>query len=853
MKIPSAYINDPHSTRFDAAAFAAPGAENAVLYAWVWNAPLDEDGIRARLDEMARLGVRALFIIPEPKTFRPTIMPTAMEPDYLTPPYFELFAFAMAEARKRGMRTWLYDEGGWPSGGACGRVLLENPQLAKVSLDSRDVTAAAGEKYVPAVDALAAFDEAGHMVFCADDAAVPAPVFERETVLREYYPRRQFFDAPGMPDYPDLMLRESCDAFLASTHEKYAPYLKDELGANMTAVFTDEAKAPGAVPFSKGLRERFAAEYGYSVLPYLPALEKWLQPDAPALSADAARAAVDFYDLASRMLCENWLVPQKEWCNRRGLCFTGHMDRDDESNAGMIGFCWHLLRALRQMDIPGVDVIWRQLWPGAISYAPVVGTASNGFFPRYAASAAAQTGSPYALTETAAIYGVGLTPEKLRWLLGYQAVRGINRFNLMAVYYGTDGWLMAGGQPSFREANACYADLAPFNAWAQRLAWAASQGRRAAEIALYQPVRDIWAGDTAIVKHFDALGRALDACGAEFDIFDDDVLENAEPSALDAGEVRLNLARYRALVLPAGAVLPPQSEAVLRRFAAGGGRVYCVGGECAVPGAERIADVKDVFAHALPLSGDTADIRVSRRELTDGTLYIVFNEKDAPVRFGTGFGAQPVRRLWPEDGRITAFADGELTLESGEVAVFLCGACAAAVPAENAPVYTEEYTVEGPWSIRPVRRLHLGEMKVETQYPDAPAVPAALGDWSAAVGADFSGSCVYEATFALEEIPTAAALELGDVKYTCEAWLNGAPLGVRVMPPYRYALPQGLLRADNTLRVRVANTAANEYAHSDTFAKWQPWQRADHYFQRELEFDRDAYESGLYGPVRLLY
>ena len=192
-------------------------------------------------------------------------------------------------------------------------------------------------------------------------------------------------------------------------------------------------------------------------------------------------------------------------------------------------------------------------------------------------------------------------------------------------------------------------------------------------------------------------------------------------------------------------------------------------------------------------------------------------------------------------------------LESGEVAVFLCGDCAAALEAEAEPVYATEAAVAGPWSIRPVKRMHLGEMQVETQYPDVPAVPVGLGDWGAAVGEDFSGSCVYETEFALTDIPAAAALDLGDVKYTCEAWLNGTPLGVRVMPPYRYALPEGSLQAANTLRVRVSNTAANEYAHSDTFAKWQPWQRADHYFQRELEFDRDAYASGLYGPVRLLY
>lgn len=853
MKIHSAYRNDCPVSRFDAAAFAAPGVENAVFYAWVWNAPIDRQGICDRLDEMQRMGIRATYILPEPKTFRPASIPTMMEPDYLTPPYFELFAFAMEEAERRGIRTWLYDEGGWPSGSACGKVLLENPHLAKHALASREVSVPAGQHYVPAADALAAFDKDGCLVYCADDDTVPA-AFEEETSLKEYYARRCFFEAPGVPDYPDLMLRESCDAFLASTHEKYAPYLAGQLGKNMTAVFTDEAKAPGLVPFAKGIRERFESEYGYSVLPYLPALEKWLHTDAPALDAPAARAAVDFYDLASRMLCENWLMPQKEWCNSYGMCFTGHMDRDDEPCAGMIGFCWHLLRALRCLDIPGVDVIWRQLWPGKPVPARIVGTLSNGFFPRYAASAAAQNGSPYALTETAAIYGNGLTPEKLRWLLGYQAVRGINRFNLNSFTHSTDGWMMGGALPSFREHNACYADLAPFNAWAQRLAWAASQGRRAAEIALYQPVRDIWAGDTGIVQRFDALGRALDACGAEFDIFDDDVLENADPAALDGGELRLNLALYRTLVLPAGASLPPESETVLRRFMAGGGRVCCVGGECALPGVEIIADVQSAFGHALPLSGDTEGIRISRRELEDGTLYIVFNEKDAPARFGVAFDGRSVRRLWLQDGRVSTAADGELTLESGEVAVFLCGNCAAALPAAEEPVFAHVMPLGGPWSIRPVKRLHLGEMKVETQYPDVPAQPTIPGDWRAQVGEDFSGSCLYETAFALEEIPVIAALDLGDVKYTCTVTLNGVQLGTQVMPPYRYALPAGVLQQQNSLQITVTNTAANEYGCTDTFDKWQPWQLAkESYFARELEQDKDAYPSGLYGPVVLRF
>ena len=95
-------------------------------------------------------------------------------------------------------------------------------------------------------------------------------------------------------------------------------------------------------------------------------------------------------------------------------------------------------------------------------------------------------------------------------------------------------------------------------------------------------------------------------------------------------------------------------------------------------------------------------------------------------------------------------------------------------------------------------------------------------------------------------------MDLGEVKYTCEVTLNGHPLGVKVMPPYRYDLPAGLMKEQNQLSIRVSNTAGNEYLHTRTFDKWAPWQLST-YHQKQLEFCKDTLDSGLYGPVRLLY
>ena len=132
---------------FKAEKFKVPDLRYAPLYAWVWNYKCTRERIDAQLDEMQRLGVRAFYIIPEPKEFRPASMPTELYPDYLTPEFFEMVSYALRSGRERGMYSWIYDEGGWPSGGACGQVLNAHPEYARRVLSQKKVSFSGGEKY----------------------------------------------------------------------------------------------------------------------------------------------------------------------------------------------------------------------------------------------------------------------------------------------------------------------------------------------------------------------------------------------------------------------------------------------------------------------------------------------------------------------------------------------------------------------------------------------------------------------------------------------------------------------------------------------------------------------------------
>ena len=108
---------------FESALFRTPPSANAPVYAWPWNGPITRELIDRELDEMLSFGIRSVYVIPMPADFRPNNMRTPLSPGYLTDAFFELIAYAARAAKARDMTFWLYDEGGWPSGGACGRTV----------------------------------------------------------------------------------------------------------------------------------------------------------------------------------------------------------------------------------------------------------------------------------------------------------------------------------------------------------------------------------------------------------------------------------------------------------------------------------------------------------------------------------------------------------------------------------------------------------------------------------------------------------------------------------------------------------------------------------------------------------
>lgn len=117
---------------------------------WVRNDICTKEITDAQLREMKNLGIRAFYIPAEPKNFRPDSMPTNLTPDYLSEEYFELCEYAVEKGKEYGMLCWIYDEGGWPSGSACGRMLKAHPEYARQTLEIYDRFFRAGDVHFEA-------------------------------------------------------------------------------------------------------------------------------------------------------------------------------------------------------------------------------------------------------------------------------------------------------------------------------------------------------------------------------------------------------------------------------------------------------------------------------------------------------------------------------------------------------------------------------------------------------------------------------------------------------------------------------------------------------------------------------
>ena len=332
------------------------------------------------------------------------------------------------------------------------------------------------------------------------------------------------------------------------------------------------------------------------------------------------------------------------------------------------------MRILRKYDIPGVDTIWKQVYPGRKAVLPVhwdtaegsLPICDNHHFPKYASSVAHQSGKPWSWTESFAAYGCALTLEEMKWITDFQFVRGINLLISGQTVLSTTGHYMGFIRPMFGRENPLFRHMDLYHAYTARLSYLLSLGTPAIRAALYFPVRDIWAGGDEldrIAGSNDALARTLLEHQCDFDMIDDDLLEDAATTVHD-GCVHAGPMRYDTVYVSRTRHMSDGSREKLTRFIGAGGSVYWVDNRntSGAPAGSTSIELDELERrHVEPLVDvrpANAGVRVCRRDVENGTLYFLTNEgagvgkedavaTDATIVFKD---TRPVIRIDPETG-----------------------------------------------------------------------------------------------------------------------------------------------------------------------------------------------------------
>lgn len=759
--------------------FVTPSKENSIIYTWKWDTPIDFAYIDRELTGFKKAGIGGLYILPLPKNFRPKTMQSCLEPEYLSPEYFECVKHAAEKGKELGIEMWIYDEGGWPSGGACGKTFEENPKSAETVVLKRDINLACGQKYLPSDDAVAIFD-GKKRVFEGFEA-------KTDLTISEYY---LFKCDDRHPNRVDSTNKSVIDTFIDNTYEAYKQGLSEAFD-EISAIFTDEPSViRGLIP--ENFFDNFKKEYGYDAKDYLYCIfDRNL-----AKSREECLARIHYGRMLGRLFYENFCVNIADWCKKNNKLFTGHLDKDNVPEGAAEQCYFSHLNALSAFDVPGVDVIWHQI---GIPVNGVSVTEGVSFFPRLASSAAHQTDKNLAITESLGVYGDGVTPDEFRYVLNYQAIRGINVFNVMMLSPDSLSGIVE--RLAYSTCKPGFYNMEHINTYFARLSYLLRLGKPVINTALYIPCADFWANDEIAKKASESygfLGEKLENADVEFDIIDDYAIEDAK--ATESG-LKIGNMCYNRIVVPECEFMPEDVRKKITPYL----------------GAVKTA------------SGINTGIRTMKRELPSGMLYFVFNESAKAVSYKADFDAEHLYRLSPLTGEVTFVPDGAIEIPCGEIAVFY-----ASDKELDCVCNDVEYSASvGNFEWIGGKRFVILEGGLSLEDVTNPEI----------ADGEFSGEFTYRAEYELPKEPNKGdryKIGLLETAVSARISLDGKQVATVGIEPMEAIICGCDLKKQGTIEITVANTAGNELARKNDMIMSLPPEIRGPYHEKSIEYERKA-------------
>jgi len=611
------------------------------------------------------------------------------------------------KAKARGMDLWLYDEKGYPSGNAGDLVIKEDPTWESMGIYMKDSTVSGGP--------IRFLMPPGEVIYMIGFQVIEGQAdFGNPTDLQRHirgshlewdaprgswtlfaatkytlYEGFQAFEKGGSKmgsRYPSLMMREVTEAFIRTTHEKYAAYMGEDLGTYFTSTFTDEPSSMAmqfhrytlnhaVIPWKEILSEEMESRYGYAPEEKLVALYFDEGPEGQ-------KVRYQYFKTVGDLLSENFFGPIKAWCEAHNIGSGGHLLLE-ETMIAHVALYGNIMQSFRSMHAPGIDIL--SCFPDEM---PV-------HSPKLASSAAELMGyshvmaEPCPVADRAKLNGKETPAELVRGHLNMLLQGGVTDFNCYLQLSNSD-------QDEKNE----------FNAYVGRINLLLQGGHTASEIGVVYPIESLWTKFTPRyhrVRGWKEVEGATDAAIRVNQSFVDVSRfmfdHRWEYTHLDAqalmdgiagkGTLNIDPFQFKVIVLPSVNTLPKDAWNSLEKFAESGGKIIFIE-ELPVNSDENFPDLElqESFAkllsqdeHVVYLQGlsseeldglliswlerpvkledESLNLGIAHKKNNGRDLFFVFNDSEEEVRTRVTFKTRDDLEEWdPGSGDIMPFTNG---------------------------------------------------------------------------------------------------------------------------------------------------------------------------------------------------
>lgn len=540
--------------------FAAPPAVLRPIPFWHINGMLTTDAIKAQMkDTRDKSGFGGVAVLPVRETL----------PKYLSDDYFARYADILKTGRELGVEVIMYDDIGFPSGSAGGKLKELFPHDVMQRLDLTETNLQGPVDYsakLPVgklMGVVAMNPQTWQRIDITSSASGTnvswnAPIGSWKIMVFTCVPM-------GKPQV-DYMSAESVDKFIPLTYGEYFKRFPEYFGSTIKRNFFDDV---GYVfkprPWTPAFGDKFQKKYGYSPVTLYPALWHDIGPET-------ASARVALFGFGAELLAEGYPARVGAWCREHGIQNSGHPPGNYDPCP--VDMHFDTLKFYRHVDIPLMDAIFYH------------GHGRSGF--KLVSSAATWYDRPLVAAEEYGAFKEASFDSNMLYRTGMELfARGVNRMIPHGMWLDPKHVRIAPLISHFSDK--LLPALPGYNSWAARSTLLLQGGRPVVDIAMLYPIAAMEAyfsfskPDSIRSGYFVApeadyqrlSDRLTCHVRRDFNFLHPDALEMqcARQEAMLHLNNKTTWQDYQVLIIPGGKVIPWESLKKIRDFYNYGGMV----------------------------------------------------------------------------------------------------------------------------------------------------------------------------------------------------------------------------------------------------------------------------------------